>query len=195
MEKKNWSALIVGGLALSVSSLVLSQERKPEAQPNKPGVQQKRTTLTETSKRVESRSTDFRRSSLIIGSNVNLRGGSRYGKVHEFVISEQGCVDYVIVAYDNRFVAVPWSATTYDPDQRVVMLDIEQTQIQTVPTYVEWTEFTSPAYIGRVNTFFKVDVRTRDADRNRPGDSQRDDRPGDRSKTKTQDDSEYRTQY
>ena len=183
MEKRTWGALIVGSLAVCVSSLAISQERKPEVQPNKPSIQQERGTLIETSKRVESRSPGFRRSSLIIGSNVNLRGGSRYGKVHEFVISEQGCVDYVIVAYENRFVAVPWSATTYDPGQRVVMLNVEQTQIQTVPTYTEWTEFTSPTYIGKVNTFFKVDVRTRDSDRVRDRDLQRDDDP---SETKTE---------
>ncbi|MBC7819399.1 MAG: PRC-barrel domain-containing protein [Planctomycetaceae bacterium] len=188
MEKRTWSALFVGGLALSVSSLVLSQERKPDAVPKKADVQQNRTTLTETTKRVESRSTDFRRSSLMIGANVNLRGGTRYGKIHEFVISDQGCVDYVIVAHEDRFIPVPWSVTTFDPGQRVVLVDIEQDRIRTIPTFVEYTEFTAPAFIGRVNTFFNVDVRVRDSDRSRPRDPQRDDRPNDRPRTKTQDD-------
>ena len=82
--KRSWSALVVGGLALSASSLVMSQERKLDAQPYQSGVQETRSTVIETKKRIESGSTDFRRSSLFIGANVNVGGGSRYGKVHEF---------------------------------------------------------------------------------------------------------------
>lgn len=185
MGKRTWGA-IVCGLALSVSSLAFGQEKKLEIRTNKPEVQQKGDKVVETTKRVETSATGFRRSSLLIGTNVSLQGGTRYGKIHEFVISEQGCIDYVIVSHDNRFIPVPWSVTTYDADQRVVMLDIEQDRIKTIPTYVEYTEFTNPAFVTKYNAFYNADVRNRDSDRSRPRDSKRDDLPGDRPGTRKQ---------
>ena len=36
------------------------------------------------------------RGSQIIGATVNLRGGSRFGTVSDFVLADSGCVEYVI---------------------------------------------------------------------------------------------------
>jgi hypothetical protein len=120
-----------------------------------------------------SSSSQFLRSSLILSAPVTLSGGASLGTVQEFVISDSGCIDYVIVSHDNRLVPVPWSVASFQAEDRVIMLDIEEAQLAQVPVITDFAELQNTEFVTKVNTFYKVDERSRE----RTG-SKRDDRSG-----------------
>jgi hypothetical protein len=123
-----------------------------------------------------SSSTQFIRSSLVMGAPVTLHGGASLGTVQEFVINEGGCVDYMIVSYDNRLVPVPWSVATFQAEDRVIMLDaIDEAQLAQLPTITDFAELQNTEFVTKVNTFYKVEERSRDR---RSNDANRDDRSG-----------------
>jgi len=113
-------------------------------------------------------STDILRSSVMIGSTVNFQGGSSLGKVTDFVINDGGCVQYVVVSYQNRFVPVPWMATTYNSADRTLMLAIDQAQLGQIPTFAQYSELSNAQFGQKVNTFFKVDSRASEQRANKP---------------------------
>jgi hypothetical protein len=108
------------------------------------------------------------RSSAIIGSTANFQGGTALGTVSEVVFSDSGCVEYVVVSYQNRFVPVPWMAMTYDSGDRTFMLRIDQAQLGQIPTFVQFTELSNAQFAQKVNTFYKVDARTSERRVNKP---------------------------
>jgi PRC-barrel domain protein len=113
-------------------------------------------------------STDILRSSVMIGSSVNFQGGSALGKVTDFVINDGGCVQYVVVSYQNRFVPVPWMATMYNSADRSLMLGIDQAQLGQLPTFGQYSELSNAQFGQKVNTFFKVNSRTSEQRANKP---------------------------
>jgi hypothetical protein len=130
-------------------------------------------------------SAQFIRSSLVLNAPVTLSGGASLGTVQEFVINEGGCVDYMIVSYDNRLVPVPWSVATFQAEDRVIMLDaIDEAQLAQLPTITDFAELQNTEFVTKVNTFYKVDERSRDRRSNdqnrgdRPGKARRDDKAG-----------------
>jgi hypothetical protein len=105
-------------------------------------------------------STGMLRSSAMIGSTANFQGGTALGKVTDVVFNDGGCVEYVVVGYQSRFVPVPWMAMTYDSGNRTFMLRIDQGQLGQIPTFAEFTELSNTQFAQKVNTFYKVDSRT-----------------------------------
>jgi hypothetical protein len=128
-----------------------------------------------------SSSTQIIRSSLVMGAPVTLHGGASLGTVQEFVIGEGGCVDYMIVSYDNRLVPVPWSVATFQAEDRVIMLDIEEAQLAQVPVITDFAELQNTEFVTKVNTFYKTEERSRERSStgsNRDGKSRRDGKAG-----------------
>src|SRR4051812_4022892 len=76
--------------------------------------------------------TEIRRATTVIGSGVRLAGGATWGKIEDIVLNENGCVDYVVLANENRFVLVPWAATRVDFAQHFVTIDVPVDRIQTL---------------------------------------------------------------
>jgi hypothetical protein len=113
-------------------------------------------------------STGILRSTAMMGSAVNFRDGSALGKVSDFVINDGGCVQYVVVSYQNRFVPVPWGATTYNSADRSLMLAIDQAQLGQIPTFGQYSELSNAQFGQKVNTFFKVDARSSEQRANKP---------------------------
>jgi hypothetical protein len=105
-------------------------------------------------------STNILRSSTIIGSTANFQGGTALGKVTDVVINDGGCVEYVIVGYQDRFVPVPWMAMTCDSGNRTFLLRIDQAQLGQIPTFAQFSELSDGQFSQKVNTFYKVDSRT-----------------------------------
>jgi hypothetical protein len=113
-------------------------------------------------------SADILRSSVIIGATVNFQGGTSLGRVTDFVINDGGCVEYVVESYQNRFVPVPWMATTYNSADRILLLGIDQAQLSRIPTFVQFTELSNAQFAQKVNTFYKVEARTSERRVNKP---------------------------
>lgn len=108
------------------------------------------------------RATTHIRSSVFIGAPVSLSGGASLGTVQEIVFGDGGCVDYVIVNYDNRLVPVPWAAGSFRATDRAFLLTIEESQLTLLPTFTDFAVLSDATFVAKVDTFFKVDARTRD---------------------------------
>jgi hypothetical protein len=95
------------------------------------------------------------RGSQIIGATVNLRAGSRFGTVNDFVFGDGGCVQYVIATYGNDFVPIPWGAAMWAPDQRVLTVDIDPGRIRDMPRFHQISELTNHQFSEKVQTFYR----------------------------------------
>src|SRR5581483_3969055 len=62
--------------------------------------------------------TTIHKVSAVMGDTVVVSDGGTVGKVEDIVLSENGCVDYVVVAYENKYVLVPWGVTTWNVQDR-----------------------------------------------------------------------------
>ena len=113
-------------------------------------------------------STDILRGSVMIGSTVNFQGGTALGQVTDFVINDGGCVEYVVVSYQNRFVPIPWMATTYNSADRILLLGIDQAQLHQIPTFLQFTELSNAQFAQKVNTFYRLGARTSERRVNKP---------------------------
>jgi hypothetical protein len=153
--------VLVGCMVLGGPRSAFCQQRN-EARGGSKGVEAKQQTGAPRS------STDILRSSVMIGSTVNFQSGSALGKVTDFVINDGGCVQYVVVSYQNRFVPVPWMATTYNSADRTLMLGIDQAQLGQIPTFGQYSELSNAQFGQKVNTFFKVDSRASEQRVNKP---------------------------
>ena len=118
--------------------------------------------------------THVRRSSVVIGATVAGRGDFSIGKVEDLVINEDGCIDYLVVANEDKFVLVPWGSATVDFERRTVIAEIEREKFRDVPTFTKerWPDVTDRVYVEKIRTFYGV----------RPGRERRIERRDDRKR-------------
>jgi hypothetical protein len=107
-------------------------------------------------RREEGRTVQVRRVSAVIGTSVVLREKASLGKIEDIVLSEEGCVEYLVVAYQEKFILVPWVATQVDFERRTVLVDIEKERFKEVPTFTreKWPDFSDTKYIEKIHTFY-----------------------------------------
>jgi len=132
-------------------------------------------TRTDT-RRVTSTTTTVHKGTVFMGANVVLQDNTSVGRVEDFVISDGGCIDYVVVSYESKYVLVPWTVATWTGD-RTVRVDITQARFREVPTFTRdaWPNLTDTQYIQRVRTAWGV-TDSRYGDPNRQPLDRRDDR-------------------
>ena len=84
----------------------------------------------------------------ILGSRVMIQGGTSVGTVEDVVLSDEGVVDYLIVARDGKMVTVPWDAAKFDYEKRVVTVPVTQEVFRKVPTFTSerYPNFYTPTY-------------------------------------------------
>jgi hypothetical protein len=97
----------------------------------------------------------FLQGSLIIGSNVLLQGGVSYGTVRDFVISDDGCLEYAVLAADGGLVAVPWNVGFFDVGRHAFTLQIGRDHIRDLPRIRDIAELRDARTQQRVQTFFR----------------------------------------
>jgi len=94
--------------------------------------------------------TRVRRGSHLIGSQVKMRGGSALGKVTDFVINDEGCIDYVIVRYQEEFVPIPWGVVRFDGSERILTVTADVTPDRLKGVYFRegrWPDFASEQWM------------------------------------------------
>jgi len=104
--------------------------------------------------------TEMRRASQILGSSVRLNDGTGYGKVEDFVIGTDNRIEYLIVAHDNEYTALPYGVGQYDPGQRVITYNVTPQVLQPLRFAPNaWPNFGDPVYVRRLRTIFPGIVR------------------------------------
>jgi hypothetical protein len=96
------------------------------------------------------------RAKSILGATVNISGGASAGTVEDIVFTEEGVIDYLIVAKDGRLVTLPWEAARFDYGKRAATVEITQEQYRKVPTYTaeRYPDFYAPAYRTEVYKYY-----------------------------------------
>ena len=154
--------LLAGGLVLPLTQFVVGQQPRagigqtPQAEPA--GVRQGNDPRggLDANRGVPGRElgNQVLRGSQIIGATVNLRAGSRFGTVNDFVFGDGGCVEYVIASYGNDFVPIPWGVAAWVPGQRVLTVDIDAGRIREMPRFHQISELTNRQFSEKVQTFY-----------------------------------------
>jgi hypothetical protein len=101
--------------------------------------------------------TVVRRASMIMNANVVVQGGATVGRITDFVISDGGYVEYVVVEYDNKYVFMPYQSLRVDGDRRLVQINITRDRFREIPTFTgsNWP-VSDQQYLGRVRTVFGI---------------------------------------
>lgn len=104
---------------------------------------------------------EVRTTSTVLKAKVTLRGGDSIGTVTDLVIGEGGCVEYVIVTYEERYVLVPWTAIKVNYTEQTVAVDLSLAAFKSVPTFTRtsWSNLSDRAFLRRVNTAFGIEGR------------------------------------
>jgi len=71
---------------------------------------------------------EVRRVSQLMGARVTIERGEAFGKVTDIVLSEGGCVEYLIVSYEDELVPVPWGVVTYNTGERTLLINVSVTK-------------------------------------------------------------------
>ena len=129
-----------------------------------------------TETRTVTSTTTIQRGTVVMGANVVLQDGTAVGRVEDFVITSGGCIDYVVVSYESKYVLVPWTVATWSGD-RAIRVNITRDRFVAVPTFTrdQWTTVQDTQFIQKVRTAWGV-TDSRYGDPNRQPLDRRDDR-------------------
>ncbi len=104
--------------------------------------------------------TQVRRMSSVIGASVQLTAGGTFGKVEDVIINDQGCIDFVVVVFEDKFFAVPFTLARVDFATRVVTFEIERERFLRAPSFARdrFPDFSVNSEFGRsVHSFFRTE--------------------------------------
>src|SRR4051794_17544304 len=73
--------------------------------------------------RRETTTTQVRKGTALVGARVTVEGTTSLGKVTDFIINEDGCIDFLVVGDEDEFVIVPWGVIRFNVEQRSVVVD------------------------------------------------------------------------
>jgi sporulation protein YlmC with PRC-barrel domain len=113
-------------------------------------------------------SSGYIQTSKIIGTKVKASNGEEIGVVKDVVIDRStGCMAYTVVSAGGtgtritgqaKTVAVPWAVYSTTSDPSVLTVTVERDRIYNAPVfdYARITEYTTPAFIGNVYSYYGV---------------------------------------
>jgi PRC-barrel domain len=99
-----------------------------------------------------------RRITEVIGARVTIQNNLSVGKVEDLVINENGCIDYLVVLNEDKYVLVPWTSADVSFERRAVAIEIAQERFREVPTFTRdrWPNLSDRAYVEKLNTYYGV---------------------------------------
>jgi len=99
-----------------------------------------------------------RRLSYFLQRPVHLNNGVTVGKVRDYVLNDQGAVEYFVVWYNGRYALIPYSQANLDWNRRYVTVDMNRARWDRMPTFAQnqWSTVFAPqsAYMNRLNSYF-----------------------------------------
>jgi hypothetical protein len=99
--------------------------------------------------------TQVRRMSQIIGSNVRLQGNNNFGKVDDVVLDQNGQIAYLVVANGGRYAMMPWNPADFNWGQRSVTYNVSPQAVQ--PLFFaqnQWPNITDQQFTARMRQVF-----------------------------------------
>src|SRR5262245_37127573 len=121
--------------------------------------------------------------STILQTSVSLQGES-LGKVVDVVFNEDGCIEYLVISYQEEYLAIPWGAVRVDERQHTVVITHTQVTRENLRTLTfrkdSWPNTSDAAWAQKMRTVWGASASRREgggkdsggrpgADRSRPG--------------------------
>ena len=109
----------------------------------------------------------LRRASELIGKDVNDRNGKDVGEIEDLVVNmANGNIHYAVVEFDkswslnDRLLAVPMKAFTYQRDRTDLVWDIDKSRVDAKLTFDKnrWPDLNDPKYLVDVDRYLVVFV-------------------------------------
>jgi hypothetical protein len=99
-----------------------------------------------------------RRMSEIMGARVTIQNNVAIGKVEDLVINDNGCIDYMVVLNEDKYVLVPWASADVNFERRMVAVEIAREKFREVPTFTRdrWPDLSDRTYVEKLNTYYGV---------------------------------------
>ncbi len=101
------------------------------------------------------------RAKAILGSKVDLEGGTSAGTVVDIIFDDSGTIDYLVVDHDNKYVTVPWEAAKWDLGRRTAVINITPERWREIPTYTSeaYPNYYESAYREKIYGYYGVKPR------------------------------------
>lgn len=98
--------------------------------------------------------------SRLLKSKVLIQQDRPAGTVVDVILSDGGCVEYVVAMHEDQYYVVPYSATQFRHADQVIFVDIAPAQFQKVTYFSQdrWPDFYAPAYRTQVYSFYGLDA-------------------------------------
>src|SRR5689334_6995088 len=117
-----------------------------------------------------STTTNYIETSKLVGTKVRSTDGD-VGTIKDVVLDNNGCMAYTVLSTGGagggrrttstttKTVAVPWTVydtTSFNPETRVLTTRVERERIYSAPVfdYARIREYSTPAYINQVNSYY-----------------------------------------
>jgi len=101
-----------------------------------------------------------RRLSYFLQRPIRLNNGVSVGKVRDYVLNDQGSIEYFVVWHNGRYVLVPYSMARLDWGRRYITVDMDRNRWNRIPSFTnsQWsTVFAQQSpYLNRLNTYFGI---------------------------------------
>jgi len=93
--------------------------------------------------------------------DIYIQDDQAAGQVVDFIVSDGGCIDYIVAAYDEQYYLIPYAAASFRYDDSVVFVDLAPARFQQVQFFAQddWPDYYVPAYRQKVFTTFGLDAR------------------------------------
>jgi hypothetical protein len=75
------------------------------------------------------------RAKQVLGTKVYIQGNVTIGVVDDVVFSDDGRVEYLLVANDGKLVSVPWQAAKFNFDKQMAVVNITEDQYRVIPRF------------------------------------------------------------
>jgi hypothetical protein len=107
-----------------------------------------------------------RRATTLLGSTVRIEGGRNLGRIEDIVISESGCVEFMVVSVSGlrgmmgKYAAIPFTIGAPDFTRRVVEINWSEDDLRRAPIFFSsnaWPDFRDRNWAADVFAYFDVD--------------------------------------
>jgi len=126
-------------------------------------VARERSSTTTTTTRSGSK-TEIQKISTIMKSKVLIQDDQNAGKVVDFVLSDGGCLDYIVASYEDDYYVIPFSAATLRYDDSVVFVDISRSTFRNLQFFSSnnWPDLHARSFQDKVFSSFNVSSTRRE---------------------------------
>jgi len=100
--------------------------------------------------------TDIRRISSVVGARVLAQGDLTVGTIEDVVFSEDGCIDFLVVAREDKFVLVPFRAARLDFEHRRAFIELPRERFMQVQSFTKdrWPNISDRRFVENLRTTF-----------------------------------------